>query len=87
MKKIIFVIITTILLFSMSTGCQKDASPTIKPVKAVDPLEKQKAALHEIIEKGNYTLADNRDTIGSEWIKMWLDNIYSDYGLSDICIL
>lgn len=87
MKKIMIVIITTILLFSMSTGCQKDTPPIIEPIKAVDPLEKQKAALHEIIVKGNYTLTDDRDTIGSEWVNMWLDNIYSDYGLGDICIL
>lgn len=86
MKKIVIVMITAIFLFSITAACQKEPAKTTdpkEPVKAVDPLEKQKSALHEEIIKNNYTLSDACNTIGTEWVGMWLDKIYPDYGVSD----
>lgn len=73
-------------LFSVPAACQKEAPTAAEPVKIIGPLEKQKAALHEMIIKNNYTMADDPETIGAEWVNMWLDNIYSDYGVSDVKI-
>lgn len=84
MKKIVLIIIAAIFLSTISVSCQKKTPGASEPVENIDPLEKQKTALHEKILTENYALEDDPDIIGNNWAKLWLNSIYSDYGLSGI---
>lgn len=87
MKKIILIFIAVVLLFAIPVSCEKKAPEVVEavePVENIDPLKKQKSSLHEKILTENYVLEDNPDIIGSNWAKLWINSIYSDYGVSDV---
>lgn len=84
MKKILFIFIAALFLITIPESCQRKTPGADKPFENIDPFEKQKSTLHEKIMAENYILEDNPDIIGNNWAKLWLNSIYSDYGLSEI---
>lgn len=89
MKKIKLIIAIAIVFIGILLALalfEKGIPSNADPSKNIDPLAKQKASLHELIIKNSYTMTDDPEAIGREWVKMWLDNTYSDYGVSDVKI-
>lgn len=85
-KKMFFIILTAIFLLSSAAACQKQTNSNTGTPKPIDPLKDKKTSLHDNIIKGNYIQEDDPEAIGKEWIKMWLDSVYADFGVNNVKI-
>lgn len=86
MKKVMPLILIFIIISSIFSGCNKQNTTVTEPVKTIDPMEQKKTELQKKILEGNYTADLESERSLQEWIRMWIDNIYSDYGITDIRI-